>query len=150
MRKPGRTNCVLGEIAIAIGAISIAIGAISIGEISIAISPISIASEIAIARSGDRRFARDRRDRDRDLADFDDRDRADLAIDADRRDRDRDRRRSAQFRSGEIAIVVRRCGWSVRELIRARAEQKVRGVSLCVCVCVGRACESLCVFPEIN
>ena len=155
MRKPGRTNCVLGEIAIAIGAIAIAIGAISFGEIAIASEiaiaiAIAIASEIAIARSGDRRFARDRRDRDRDLADFDDRDRADLAIDADRRDRDRDRRRSAQFRSGEIAIVVRRCGWSVRELIRARAEQKVRGVSLCVCVCVGRACESLCVFPEIN
>ena len=72
--KTQKDTCALGEIAI--GAISIAIGAISIGEIAIAISPISIASEIAIAiaRSGDRRFARDRRDRDRNLADFDDRD----------------------------------------------------------------------------
>ena len=62
--------------------------------------------EIAIARSVDRRFTRDRQDRDRNLADFD----------------DRDRRRSARSRSwstsigavpvtGEIAIVVRRCGW---------------------------------------
>ena len=42
---------------------------------------------IAIARSVDRRFARDRQDRDHNLTDFDD------------RDRDRDRRRSAQFRS---------------------------------------------------
>ena len=104
----------------------IAIGAISIGEIAIAISPISIANEIAIAiaRSGDRRFARDRRDRDRNLVDFDDRDRRRSARSRSReasiaRSRstpigviaiviDVDRRSSGP---GEIAIVVRRCGW---------------------------------------
>ena len=93
--KTQKDRYFLGEIAIAIGAISIAIGTISIGEIAIAISLISM---IAIDA--------DWRDRDR----------------VKRRSRDRDRRRSARSRSwstsigavpvtGEIAIVVRRCGW---------------------------------------
>ena len=58
--KTQKRSHFLGEIAIAIE-----IGAISIGEIAIAISLISI------ARSLDQHFVRDRRDRDRNLADFD-------------------------------------------------------------------------------
>ena len=88
---------------------------------------------IAIARSVDRRFARDRRDRDRNLADFD----------------DRDRRRSARSWSwstsigavpvtGEIAIVVRRCG-SFR-LARC-VGQSSEGLTEAVRVWETRACE---------
>ena len=57
MRKPRRTNCVLGEIAIAIGAIAIAIGAISLISM-IAIEPISRSmpiGAIAIVIDVDRR-----------------------------------------------------------------------------------------------